>query len=192
MLIPADNWLVSKACRGMRAQRVSFVESLLLLRWIWAPSWYVDPTDGRMCWWCRLARCKVAPIPSASHSTATDWEVAIFQALAMQRKSPCIPPHPTGTLRQTLMIRIAWVWDSSWAEVELDWRLAGNCKEPWTPLEMEPDLVDGEGPAKALVKGFIWPEWAGGKQTWHAQVSWREPRRLELGSWLRHWYWAVA
>lgn len=30
-----------------------------------------------------------------------------------------------------------------------------DCKKPWTPLEMEPDLVDGEGPAKALVKGFM-------------------------------------
>lgn len=39
--------------------------------------------------------------------------------------------------------------------MELDGRLTVDCKKPWTPLEMEPDLVDGEGPAKALVKGFM-------------------------------------
>lgn len=180
VLIPADNWLVSKACKGMRAQRVSCLESLLPLTWIW--SWYGDPTDGRMRWWCRWARCNAAPIPSASH----------FPGTGHAEEVPCILPHPTGTHRQTLMSRIAWVWDSSWAEVELDGRLTVDCKKPWTPLEMEPDLVDGEGPAKALVRGFIWLEWAGGKQTRHAQVSCREPRRLELDSWLRYWYWAVA
>lgn len=75
--------------------------------------------------------------------------------------------------------------------MELDGRLTVNCKKPWTPLEMEPDLVDGEGPAKALVKGFMngqgenkhdMPRLAAGSQE---DLNWIPGSGTDTEQWLR-------